>query len=41
LFFEILYIPSVILSVYTNGVNDGFTSVGKYHRKLLTEKFYR
>ena len=43
--FKILYIPSVIQSVYTDNIipsvysdriTDGFTSVGKYHRKLPT-----
>jgi len=47
---KILYIPfviqsvytdNIILSVYSNKITEGFTSVGKYHRKLLTEKFHR
>jgi hypothetical protein len=47
-FFKILNSPLAILSVYTdiispsiytNRITEGFASVGKYHRKLPTEKF--
>ena len=40
-FFKILNILSVILSVYTDRITEGFTFVGNYHRKLPTEKFCR
>jgi hypothetical protein len=38
-FFYILNIPSVILSVATDGITDGLNSVGNGDLKLPTELF--